>query len=62
MPLSEVLVDVCVIVYLCFGRLRSGDTEKDIAEARKMIELKKRHNTFKLKIGARPLQQDVATM
>ncbi len=31
---------------------------KDIAEAKKMIELK-RHNTFKLKIGARPLQEDV---
>jgi muconate cycloisomerase len=31
--------------------LASGDTEKDIAEAKKMIELK-RHNIFKLKIGS----------
>lgn len=38
--------------------LASGDTEKDIAEAKKMIAAK-RHNTFKLKIGSRPLQQDV---
>lgn len=38
--------------------LASGDTDKDIAEARKMIELK-RHNTFKLKIGANSVQHDV---
>ena len=38
--------------------LASGDTEKDIAEAKKMIELK-RHNVFKLKIGSRPVEQDV---
>ncbi|WP_151753189.1 muconate/chloromuconate family cycloisomerase [Acinetobacter soli] len=38
--------------------LASGDTDKDIAEAKKMIELK-RHNTFKLKIGSNPLQHDV---
>lgn len=38
--------------------LASGDTEKDIAEAKKMIAAK-RHNIFKLKIGSRPLQQDV---
>lgn len=38
--------------------LASGNTEKDIAEARKMIEAK-RHNTFKLKIGSRSVQEDV---
>lgn len=38
--------------------LASGNTEKDIAEAKKMIEAK-RHNTFKLKIGSRSVQQDV---
>lgn len=38
--------------------LASGDTEKDIAEAKKMIEAK-RHNIFKLKIGSHPVQQDV---
>lgn len=38
--------------------LASGNTEKDIAEAQKMIELK-RHNIFKLKIGSRPVEADV---
>jgi muconate cycloisomerase len=38
--------------------LASGDTDKDITEAKKMIEAK-RHNIFKLKIGSRPLEQDV---
>ncbi len=38
--------------------LASGDTEKDIAEAKKMITAK-RHNIFKLKIGSRPLEQDI---
>ena len=39
--------------------LASGDTLKDIAEAEKMLELR-RHRIFKLKIGLRPVQQDVA--
>lgn len=38
--------------------LASGDTEKDIAEAKKMIEAK-RHNFFKLKIGSRSVEADV---
>lgn len=38
--------------------LASGDTAKDIAEAQQMIA-SKRHNTFKLKIGAHALQRDV---
>jgi muconate cycloisomerase len=38
--------------------LASGDTEKDIAEAKKMITAK-RHNIFKLKIGSRPLERDI---
>src|SRR5690606_34553204 len=55
-PLSEVLG----------GRLRdsipelwvlaSGNTEKDIAEAQKMVAAK-RHNVFKLKIGSRPVEE-----
>ncbi|MFV5233061.1 muconate/chloromuconate family cycloisomerase [Acinetobacter baumannii] len=57
-PLSEVLGGRLRNSLPVLWTLASGDTEKDIAEARKMIELK-RHNTFKLKIGARPLQQDV---
>ncbi|MBU3590448.1 muconate cycloisomerase [Polynucleobacter sp. 78F-HAINBA] len=38
--------------------LASGDTKKDIAEAEKMIELR-RHNIFKLKIGLRSVGADV---
>ncbi|OCP35842.1 muconate/chloromuconate family cycloisomerase [Ensifer sp. LC163] len=39
--------------------LASGDTKADIAEAEKMLDLR-RHRIFKLKIGARPLHQDIA--
>lgn len=38
--------------------LASGDTEKDITEAQKMIAAE-RHNFFKLKIGSRPVEADV---
>ncbi|OJI05462.1 muconate/chloromuconate family cycloisomerase [Polynucleobacter sp. MWH-Adler-W8] len=38
--------------------LASGSTDKDIAEAEKMIALR-RHNIFKLKIGLRSVQADV---
>jgi len=39
--------------------LASGDTAKDIAEAEAMID-SRRHNAFKLKIGKRPVADDVA--
>jgi muconate cycloisomerase len=39
--------------------LASGDTARDIAEAEKMLDLR-RHNIFKLKIGARATKDDVA--
>jgi muconate cycloisomerase len=39
--------------------LASGNTEQDIAEAEKMLDLR-RHNTFKLKIGKRDIAADVA--
>ncbi len=39
--------------------LASGETARDIAEAEAMIE-QRRHRTFKLKIGKRPLDVDVA--
>jgi muconate cycloisomerase len=39
--------------------LASGDTAVDIAEAEQMLE-RKRHNAFKLKIGRRPIDEDVA--
>jgi muconate cycloisomerase len=38
--------------------LASGDTSKDIAEAEKMLELR-RHKIFKLKIGANELKTDI---
>lgn len=39
--------------------LASGDTALDIAEAEAMLAMR-RHNIFKLKIGARPIREDVA--
>lgn len=39
--------------------LASGDTSRDIAEAERMLELR-RHRIFKLKIGARPIRDDIA--
>lgn len=39
--------------------LASGDTKRDIAEAERVLELR-RHNIFKLKIGLRPVKDDVA--
>ena len=39
--------------------LASGDTRRDIAEAERVLELR-RHNIFKLKIGLRSVKDDVA--
>lgn len=39
--------------------LASGDTARDIAEAEQMLDLR-RHRIFKLKIGAKGLQEDIA--
>ncbi|MDO1583270.1 muconate/chloromuconate family cycloisomerase [Rhizobium oryzicola] len=39
--------------------LASGDTGRDIEEAEKMLSLR-RHSIFKLKIGLRPVREDVA--
>lgn len=39
--------------------LASGDTAVDIAEAQTMLE-RKRHNAFKLKIGLRSIEEDIA--
>lgn len=39
--------------------LASGDTARDIAEAERMLDLR-RHRVFKLKIGARPMRDDIA--
>ena len=58
LPLSEVLGGRLRDRLPVLWTLASGDTDKDISEAKKMIELK-RHNIFKLKIGSNPLQHDV---
>jgi muconate cycloisomerase len=39
--------------------LASGDTDQDIAEAQRMLDLR-RHDVFKLKIGKRPVRADCA--
>ncbi|MCU4315274.1 muconate/chloromuconate family cycloisomerase [Acinetobacter bereziniae] len=57
-PLSELLGGRLRDSISVLWVLASGDTEKDIAEAKKMITAK-RHNIFKLKIGSRPLEQDI---
>ena len=57
-PLSELLGGRLRDSLPVLWTLASGDTDKDIAEAQKMIH-SKRHNTFKLKIGSNPWQQDV---
>lgn len=58
LPLSELLGgrlrDSLPVLWV----LASGNTEKDIAEAQKIIAAK-RHNIFKLKIGSRPVEADV---
>lgn len=58
LPLSEVLGGRLRNSIPVLWVLASGNTEKDIAEAQKMIEAK-RHNVFKLKIGSRPVEEDV---
>ena len=57
-PVSELLGGRLRDALPVLWTLASGDTEKDIAEAQQLIEIK-RHNAFKLKIGANKLQQDV---
>lgn len=58
LPLSELLGgrlrDSLPVLWV----LASGNTDKDIAEAKKMIAAK-RHNIFKLKIGSRAVEADV---
>lgn len=38
--------------------LASGDTARDIAEAEQMLD-RRRHKIFKLKIGAKPIEEDI---
>ncbi len=58
LPLSELLGGRLRNSVPVLWVLASGDTDKDIAEAKKMLEAK-RHNFFKLKIGSRPVEADV---
>ncbi len=58
-PLSELLGGRVRDALPVAWTLASGDTARDIAEAEQMLELR-RHRIFKLKIGARPVAEDVA--
>ena len=59
LPISELLGGALRKRLPVAWTLASGDTAKDIAEAEKMLDLR-RHRIFKLKIGARPLKDDIA--
>lgn len=59
LPVSELLGGRVRDMLPVAWTLASGDTKKDIAEAEKMISLR-RHNIFKLKIGLRSVEADVA--
>jgi muconate cycloisomerase len=59
LPISELLGGALRKRLAVAWTLASGDTAKDIAEAEKMLELR-RHRIFKLKIGAMPLKDDIA--
>lgn len=58
-PVSSLLGGACHDHLPCLWVLASGNTDKDIYEAKKMIA-ERRHNIFKLKIGSRSLRDDVA--
>jgi len=57
-PLSELLGGRLRDALPVAWTLASGDTQKDIAEAEHMLKLR-RHRIFKLKIGLRPVADDV---
>ncbi len=58
-PLSELLGGRLRDALPVAWTLASGDTARDIAEAEAMLE-QRRHRIFKLKIGLRPVAEDVA--
>jgi muconate cycloisomerase len=58
-PLSELLGGRVRDSVPVLWTLASGDTGSDIAEAEEMLD-RRRHNTFKLKIGKRSIDADVA--
>lgn len=57
-PISTLLGGACHSHLPCLWVLASGDIDKDIYEAKKMID-EGRHNIFKVKIGSRALQDDI---
>lgn len=59
LPVSELLGGRLRSRLAVAWTLASGDTAKDIAEAENMLDLR-RHKIFKLKIGAKPLLDDIA--
>lgn len=59
LPVSELVGGRRVDALPVLWTLASGDTARDIAEAEQMLGMA-RHNAFKLKIGKRPLAQDIA--
>ena len=59
LPVSELLGGRVRDALPVAWTLASGNTEKDIAEAEKMLDLR-RHRIFKLKIGAGEVSQDLA--
>lgn len=59
LPVSELLGGRVRDALPVAWTLASGDTEKDIAEAEKMLDLR-RHRIFKLKIGAGEVNRDLA--
>jgi muconate cycloisomerase len=58
-PLSDLLGGARRDTLPIAWTLASGDTGKDIAEAQEMLAIR-RHNVFKLKIGSRPVADDIA--
>lgn len=58
LSMAELLGGAVVNSLPVLWTLASGNTEKDIAEAQMLIEMK-RHNVFKLKIGARDSKLDI---
>lgn len=58
-PVSTLLGGSCQDHISCLWVLASGDTDKDIAEAKAMLA-QQRHCSFKLKVGANSLQHDIS--
>ena len=59
LPVSELVGGRIRSTVPVLWTLASGNTEQDIAEAERMLDLR-RHNAFKLKIGKRDIASDVA--